>query len=338
MYSSIIVPLDGSTFGEYALPYATAIARASGAQLELVHVHVLEPAAANLAGFTPYRFQSAPNYTALDDADRRIRERDYLEGLAERLGKVNGVPTTFRLLSGDVEDALLHEIDSFTCDLVVMSTHARGALARFWLGGVAHRLIHHVKTPVLLVPAREEAVDITIEKRLHDVMVTLDGSPLAEQILDPALALADACGARVTLLSVVSALGRHLVATPAHPGDRHDGRTQSEIPEYLAELVTELSAAGITAEMKMCVHQDPAWSILDFAERHKMDAIALATHGRTGLSRMIFGSVADRIVEGSPIPVLVHRPEHVLETVERVHDEGVVEVEAWRAIQKSFGS
>src|SRR5262245_58620128 len=132
MIRSILVPLDGSPFGEHALPLALSLARRAGASLQLVHVHV-PVAPAFSKGFIPNE--------AVWDVKLLEQSKDYLNATARRLAAVSSVPTQPVLLHGSVPDAILERLRSTNVDLVLMTTHGRGPLARAWLGSVADELV-----------------------------------------------------------------------------------------------------------------------------------------------------------------------------------------------------
>src|SRR6476620_6031268 len=140
MYRSVLVPLDGSAFGEQALPLALSIARRAGVGVQLVHV--LSPLAAAYSE-VPFFFDN--------DLDAQIKDREmgYLEGLGMRLKEHSPVPVTSHLLEGEIVTALTDHAVRSGVDLVVMTTHARGPLGRFWLGSVADELIRHLPVPLL---------------------------------------------------------------------------------------------------------------------------------------------------------------------------------------------
>src|SRR5947209_4350450 len=122
MYRKLLVPLDGSTFGEHALPLALSIARRAKAAIELVHVHV--PLV-----YVDY-FDDAL------DQDSRTREQAYLDAVVQRLATVSRVPMRAVLLTGPIVDVLQEQVLATGADLIVMTTHGRGPLSRFWLGSV----------------------------------------------------------------------------------------------------------------------------------------------------------------------------------------------------------
>ena len=179
MYRSILVPLDGSTFGEQALPLALSIARRAGASLQVVHVHVpLMPYDESLLTIDPRLNEQA-----------RESERAYLDAVVERLSRIAPVPVTSALLEGPVAEALYEHTVTAGTNLVVLTTHGRGPLARFWLGSVADELVRRLPMPILLVRPQETVPDLAGEPVLQRMLIPLDGSEFAEQILEPAMAL-----------------------------------------------------------------------------------------------------------------------------------------------------
>jgi nucleotide-binding universal stress UspA family protein len=297
MYHSLLVPLDGSAFGEQALPLALGIARRAGAALQVVQVHV------------PYALMYADSMSPLADvreAKYREQERAYLDAVVKRLGVVTGVPVTSALLEGPVPAAVLAEYAvSARADLVVMTTHGRGPLTRAWLGSVADELIRLAPAPVLLVRPREAAPGLAQEPVLRHILIPLDGAPLAERILEPAVELGNLMQADYTLLRVVA-------AGPVGPGPAEECKPpieqlRVEALAYLRHVAEGLQGRGLPIRTQVAVGHHPAVAILDEAQARAVDLIALETHGRRGLRRLVLGSVADKVVRGACTPVLVHR-------------------------------
>jgi nucleotide-binding universal stress UspA family protein len=138
------------------------------------------------------------------------------------------------------------------------------------------------------------------------MLVPLDGSELAECVLPHVKAIAAGCGiGQVVLLRVVEPIP---VETPPAVDFEVIQKADAKAAEgYLARIKTQLSKEGLSVEAKVLTGR-PAETITDFAQRNKVDLIAIATHGRSGISRWIFGSVADRIVRSVSAPVLLIRP------------------------------
>src|SRR5262245_47763355 len=122
MLRSILVPVDGSSFGEHALPMAVSLARKAGATLHLVHVHQVVPPT-NIAGVA-----------VMDTLElhRRQDEQAYLSDLARRVAEGRSLSLETALIEGDVAPALQEHARAKGIGLMVLSTHGRGALSRFW--------------------------------------------------------------------------------------------------------------------------------------------------------------------------------------------------------------
>src|SRR5262249_62418742 len=141
MYRSILVPLDGSEFGEHALPLALGIARRAGAGLHLAHVH-WRPA--------PLFTEPRANVENTLDPGARRRARAYLDEVVKQLAAVSAVPVTAAVLEGGIVESLVGHAAATGADLVVMATHGRGLLSRFWLGSAADGRLRQSPAPPLL--------------------------------------------------------------------------------------------------------------------------------------------------------------------------------------------
>jgi nucleotide-binding universal stress UspA family protein len=294
MYRSILVPLDGSLPSEQSLPYAAALARRSGAALQLAYVH------------TPLLLGEGTMYLGTPDVQLWEEEKKYLTSILNRLKKAGLEKVSAHVLEGPIADALQEQALNSGSDLVVMTTHGRGPVSRFWLGGVADQLVHRIPIPLLLIHTREEETPPRAEPEIRNVLVALDGTPTAEQILQPTGALAKLMGASCTLLRVVPA------ASPSAHTEKELSATladnlRAKAHVYLQRLAGSLRDQGIAAQTRIIAHAHPASAILNEAASGEYDLIALETHGRRGLPRLFLGSVADKVVRGAMVPVLVHR-------------------------------
>jgi nucleotide-binding universal stress UspA family protein len=308
MFRNILVPLDGSMFGEHALPIAVSIARRAGAQVHLVHVHV--PVA---PVFGEYR---AGTENTFDPALKRAGQV-YLDKLVKRLA--NGVAVTPTLLEGTSIGAAIQEhAASVAADLIVMTTHGRGPLARAWLGSVADDLVRRTPLPLLLVRPQDSRPNVGAEIAIKHVLVPLDGSPFAEGVLAPVLDLGGLTRADYTLLRVLRpalAAGFYDVTYPGggwldaallKEMEALDEKERRQATAYLQGIADHLRARSVQVQTQVTVDENPAVAILKEAKEHAADLIALETHGRAGLPRLVLGSVADKVLRGTSIPVLVH--------------------------------
>jgi nucleotide-binding universal stress UspA family protein len=311
MYRSLLVPLDGSAFAEHALPPALAIARRAGAALRLASVAT--PVAEAYAEAV---------YLAAPDLQEVVkgRHRAYLEDVAGRVRARWDGPVSRAVLEGEVAETLCADVAGSGADLVVMATHGRGPLGRFWLGSVADELVRRVSVPLLLVRPREQAPDLGREPELGKVVVALDGTELAEQALGPAVDLAGLMPqAEVVLVRVIRPpLPAAYLPDAAGVGTEAESildqvlavqeQLRRDAQAYLAGVAERLKARGLRVRARVAVEEQPALALLHAAEEERAGLVALATHGRGGLARLLLGSVADKVIRGATVPVLVQRP------------------------------
>jgi nucleotide-binding universal stress UspA family protein len=294
MYASLLVPLDGSAFAEQALPFALSIARRAGAVLNVAQVHV------------PFALMFADSMSSGSyDVEARViaQERDYLDGIVNRLKSQSQGQVVSDLLEGpDIAEKLNEHATATKADLVVMTTHGRGPLSRFWLGSVADGFVRIATIPVLLVRPQENSPDLASEPVLRHMLIPLDGSALAERILEPATALGKLLECDYTLLR---AYGPEVNMNPL--GEMVLNQLESMAQNYLDQTSQRLKALGLKVQARIAHAQHPASAIIDAAQKHPIDLIAMATHGRRGLPRLLLGSVADKVIRGASIPLLTHR-------------------------------
>jgi nucleotide-binding universal stress UspA family protein len=222
------------------------------------------------------------------------------------------VPIIATVLEGMPADALRKRAQDLSVDLIVMATHARGPLPRLWLGSVANALVRTASTPLLLVRPHEEPCDLL--ESLHAcvfqrILIPLDGSTASERILEPAIALGALMGAEYTLLQAVTPpmLGYSPAASTVQFDEWMLQQWQDEVTSYLERVAAPMRERGLTVTTTAPLGY-PATAIHEYAHAHAVDLIAMATHGRGGVGRVILGSVAEEVVRDAGIPVLVYRP------------------------------
>lgn len=319
MYRSILVPLDGSRFGEEALPRALALAASWDANVELATVVSGESSAAGAR---------APGIGG-DDARSRGEDaaKRYLEQVEERIrasgfaGEVNRsvIPP------GNVAVALVRHLVEKGAEIMIMTTHGRGALQRAWLGSTADGVIRRCPVPLLLIrpraaggagepetgegeaPARPDPGERPAHFRR--VLVPLDGSGPGELLLEMTPPLMDADGSGFLLLRAVPPFVAG--GTPYLPHVIREAHEQEKVKdgarEYLERLAGPLREKGVEVETRVETAGQPASAILRVAVEEEADLIAMSTHGRGGVARLLLGSVADKVVRGAKVPVLLYR-------------------------------
>jgi nucleotide-binding universal stress UspA family protein len=293
MYTKILVPLDGSPFAESALPPALSLSRRTGADLHILVVdEVLPPV-------VPEGWTEAAREWHLS----------YLEEVGSGAQGQTGGKVTTHLRTGHVVEEIVAETREQEVDLVVMASHGRGGLSRAWMGSVADGFIHRSDRPVLLVrPRDEDPPDPGKDWSVSKVLVTLDGTATSEAVLDHASELGRIFGASLFLVRVVPLPKGFKSPYPPHLIEMNRTtlkQARAESTDYLLEHVNHLQARGLTAEMTVVEAGQAAHGILSTADGAHCDLIAMATHGRTGVSRVFLGSTADKVVRGAPTPLLL---------------------------------
>ena len=292
MPSRVIVPLDGSKFAEDAL----------GVALSLVGEGSLDLVTA-VEGAPPF---SVPEYEAL----ARDWAARYLEGLTEKLPP--RVIAQTHVLVGSPARELQSFIDGSEADLVVMATHGRGPVTRAWLGSMADHLLRTSTVPLLLLHLdKEEEPSYQATEGLTRILIPLDGSEMSESAIGGTTKLLGD-DVEITLMRVVQ-YPYHFVS-PYLP-DTVQGNQElfrqatAHAKDYLTEMAWKLKDSVARVQTEVAVSEHPAQALVDFAESNDFDVIAMATHGRGGLGRLALGSVADKVIRTTEVPVLTFRPE-----------------------------
>jgi nucleotide-binding universal stress UspA family protein len=301
MYRTILVPLDGSSFGERALPMATALARTTGARLVLVR--------AAWATVTPGMDPTEPQVRAVEEC------RTYLAGVAQWLADA-GFDADIAVPYGQPADGILLEIELRHADLVVMGTHGRSGLGRWIYGSVAEAVLAHSPIPIVFVrpTGRLDALPPVLDH--PHLLVPLDGSPFAEAALPHATALARVFDGSLHLMRVITpppsvptllvvSAPQPLAAQPVMQEAVQDEQAQAE--NYLAAISSRLAQEGLRVQT-VARFGLPAEAILEEARALGAGLIIMATHGRTGLGRLLLGSVALEVLQRDVVPLLLVRP------------------------------
>jgi nucleotide-binding universal stress UspA family protein len=271
MYRTILVALDGSRNAEKALPLVEPVLRDTGARALLVQV---------LPAGEPAPLAAAESYLA---------------SVSKRLARKK-IRAEAEVVRGDAAVAIIRAAERRKADLVAFTSHGRGGLAQWVFGSVAQKILRGCPRPLFVVRALEEA-----RPRVKRVVVPLDGSVGSEAVLPHAIVLARAYGATAELLHVCAAEGIEAQDSKLRGWiDRERRRMEARF--------REIARAHPDVAVAPCVEQgDPALSILRRAGRSPGSVVAMGNHGRTGLSRWVYGSVSEKVLQASRSPVLIAR-------------------------------
>jgi nucleotide-binding universal stress UspA family protein len=303
MYRNILIPVDGSEAGAHALPVASAIAHHCGARLHVVMVH--DPST-----YIPF----VPGEVAVPvfDEETISRQREESEAAVGRLVaelQSRGIPASGTVLEGTTVETIADHAVDIGIELTVMSTHGRSGFNRLRLGSVASGYVTRTSTPTLLVRVTAEGGARPAALPSGTLLCPLDGSPFSEAILPHARRFAESLGLQMELLSITtpSAIPMAPFGTEALLSDPRDLTAQEEGRQNYLERVAAGCPPGTTtrAITDMAVGN----AIIEAARAEHVGAIALATHGRSGIMRFVLGSVADEVLRGAEAPILVYKPD-----------------------------
>jgi len=302
MLSTVLVPLDGSTFAETALDFAVPLAFSARARIYLVmakHPVTMLAGMGETAGFLP-------------DSDRESdRESgEYLAGTVAKWGEVGDWPLQFRLADGSAGEAICGEAGRVGADLIVMATHGRGALGRLWLGSVADYVVRHATRPVLLVHPGRDGTE-ALNRNGRTILVALDQSEYSDAILDPVVDLALATESKISLLTVVAPIFAPAEPAMPYPVPQHPAivaRRSDEAHSRLRRVAARLRRRGVSVSTRVVIGDSAAGAIVQVLREARFDMVALTTHGASGVRRLILGSVAEKVIRMAEKPVLVLHP------------------------------
>ena len=311
MLKRILVPLDGSERAERGLTMAARLARGSGGALIIARIVNTPP-----FPLAPYGEPAQIALALIDTA--RAEADEYLKRVSAR-PELADIAVETRAIEGHVTAGILDIARDEQCDLIVICTHGYSGINRWRLGRVAAQVARHAPTPVFVVPAHYKSAQTGSSDEGVRLLITLDGSGLAEAAIEPALALASALAApeRITahLLHVVDFFTVMMndelpEKQPDVTGIGAEEQSLEAARTYLAALAERIQREhpGVTVTTNARLASDVATTIHDVAEgRPTYDYIAMTTHGRGGLQRWAMGSIAERVLHMTKLPLLIVR-------------------------------
>ncbi len=291
---TILVPLDGSPMAEQGLTSARRLAKQTGAALSLV--------------------RGVPFFatdTRIEDADRAaVREaREYLSTVQDNLTR-EGFTARMDVVPSDPVAAILFAAEMQAANLISICTHGRSGLRHVLLGSVAEAVLRRSRAPILITRAQEKPAEAA-NTPYRRILAPLDGTSFAEAAL--AYLEREQIGdeAELILLQVVAP-----VTPPYVPGLMGNGAAQlytdadHQTQQHLQDAEVYLNATGAAHHSRgawrtRAVLGAPAAEILAAAKSENVDLIVLVTHGRHGLDRLMYGSVARELLHHAEIPVLI---------------------------------
>ncbi len=343
MFKRILVPLDGSELAERAIPVAARIARASGGTIVFVRV-ILPP-----VEFGTYSVEQEHLIDLKPSAfERRLAEAEsYLLNVAITHADVlAGIATETDIVTGATAPEIISTARLEKIDLIVMCSHGETGLKRWVFGSVAQEAVRHSPAPVLVLNGHGTFLRVPDAAHPLRVLIALDGSALSETALEPAIGLLTTWtnaptegGGELHLL--------HMVDVPPVYGKF---RSQAYVPDSLrnevrqeaetyVKAVTDRLLAGPLAKSQLTVTSgvylstDVAGTMIKMAEHAEnaehtggYDLIAMATHGRSGLRRLVMGSITEHVLGATTLPLLIVRPPEIKTRPEKATEAAQTEV------------
>lgn len=289
MIKSVLVPLDGSELAEQALGYAIPIATRHEATLHLVFV-IRKDA----------------------DASEDDNAREYLSNIANQIDVY--AQTHVRL--GTPADEIIDTSDELEDPLIVMTTHGRTGIGRWIYGSVADKVVHAAESPVLLL--RSGAGELE-GGNIQRIVAPVDGSAYSEAALNFAKSMSKIFDSELHVVrvaetsSLYSSLGYETYAPGA-------GQPMSDVVEYMvnethkyiSKVTRELRDQGYNVQGAV-LEGFAGEELIGYERKVEPQLVVMATRGRSGFDRFIFGSVAERILKSGKTPVLMVKPSGPLE-------------------------
>jgi len=294
MYEKILVPLDGSELAEVPLFNAERLAGRMGSKITLLYVN--DPQSIT----SPHMYESY-----LKEVAARVKKAADKYTSEETKGKVK---VDYAILDGDPAEEIVDYADSANIDLIVMSTQGKSGVRRWALGNVAHKVLQATNKRVYLIRAKGAETDVGT-KRTGKALVPVDGSKESESILKYVIPLAEKLGLELTLFHIWD---RQSQWSPGAAYLKVIERTRKARTNYIEKLAAKVSEKGVKA--KAVFHEvwgagsSEAEEIIKLAKEGGYSLVAMATSGRSGIRRWVFGSTAHKVLNEGSTPLLLVRP------------------------------
>jgi nucleotide-binding universal stress UspA family protein len=284
MWKKIVVPLDGSDLAELALPYAEELANAF--KSEIILLHASEP--------------SEEHY--------RHMHQLYIEEVAQRLREhVRNVSAV--VITGKPADEIISYVEKNDVGLVIITSHGRSGIMSWATGSIASKLLQGIELPLLLVRAARPKRKAQKKIMLNRILLPLDGSEAGEAAVAYVGELMSRLESEVTLFGVISS-GQHIRTVGgldyiSYP-EEELAILKKEAEEYLDGVYRRLKRRKGSVRVNIEVGAyDIGQEILRFAGKKRVNLIAISSHGHSGIEKWVFGSIANKVVLNSKVPVLL---------------------------------
>ena len=291
-YHRILVPLDGSELAKMAMTPAVEIASFMEAE-----VHCLQVVTGLTLNLDPYLNQRIINA-------REQMANLYLRSLRRRFDK-SEVEIITSTTSGAAAKSIIDYAKKEDINLIVMSSHGQSALSRWVYGNVAIKILRRAPCDTLMI--RPLGTTESLPKKR--VMVPLDGSPLSELALKPAVALASVWELDIMLLRVSPPLFSDQDPISSHDFfDEIEEKLNEEAMAYLLDIQAVQARDSLSISVETASGPEAA-TLVDMANKNEVDLIVMSSHGRSGVGLWLMGSVSDKVLRKASCATLIVRNE-----------------------------
>ena len=316
MFTRVLVPLDGTEVSEGIIPFVTRLARDMKMGVVLARAIDVDHMGEENFDSSLGRVLKELGQRTGDSSDMepwqgelagRIEQelKAPLDSLARDMA-VEGVEAETVAGYGPPSDTIIRMAEETGCDLIAMSTRGRNIVTSGLLGSVTYKVIHESPMPVLAITPERARLHRAIVSK---IIVPLDGSSFAETVLPHATTLARRMDLGMTLLRVVPEdapiFADSVSLLDMLSGIREEAATGAR--DYVARVAKRLRDSGLEVDEVM-LQGKPSSRITEYAKGTEHGMIALTTHGRSGVRRLLLGSIAEAVVRESGCPVLMVRP------------------------------
>lgn len=308
MFDSILVPLDGSLLAECVLPQVVSIGQAFNGQIMLIQVLDKNPAGS-----------SGQLFDLLNWQINKTEAKLYLDRVCTRLKK-SGVQVKTTILEGPVVESITDFTQNHGIKLVILSTHGHSGLKKWEISSVTYKIILSAPTSVLLIRAPQVK-----EQRYERILVPLDGSWRAENVLPMVTQLARFHKSQVQIVHVVKTpeMARHMppVQADIDLSDQIVARNREEALHYLDQVQLRSPLSGIDIHSHLIISNDPIAALHELVERENIDMVALSAHGFSGNNQWPYGSLVNNFILYGKVPLLIVQDLPVKEETKQVYEK-----------------
>jgi nucleotide-binding universal stress UspA family protein len=299
MFSNILVPLDGSELAECVMTHVEALA-GGHKNVAITFLYVVQPLDAPMV---------QASYRKKIESEGKAAAQAYVKKLCSRVAFKDNA--SGKVLIGKAADTIVNFAEKSKVDLIVMATHGRSGVSEFFYGSVAEKVIHAAKVPIWMVKAA--SCQMSYANRKLTVLAPLDGSKIAENVLTHLKDLHKQLPhnkLEIILMRVCEIFAPPITYPPpmAMGWDEYliyeTGRCKEICKTYLAGIQAKFSKSQMKTRAEI-LEGVPAEKVISYANKHSVDLIVMSTHGRTGISKWAFGSIAEKVLRGADCPVLL---------------------------------